>query len=342
MVSEADRHRILALSKAGLRQADIQKLTKVPIRTIQYTLQRFRETGGTKDRPRTGAPATAVTPRNIKLVRDKVRRNSMRSMRKMATDLDISVGSVRTIVRDRLALRPIKLQPVHALSAKSQATRLLRSRELLRRFSAARHRKILFTDEKVFTVEQVFNKQNTRILARNVADASKKGRYVQKRGHAVSVMVWAGITSDGKTPLVFVPQGVKINAANYLDDILKAVVEPWANSHFGNTHWTYQQDSAPAHKAKVTQKWCKDHLPDFVTSEEWPPYSPDLNPMDYSVWSVLESKVCASSHTSMQSLKAALEKAWDELDPDYLRATVDDFPKRLKACIKEKGGFFEI
>ncbi|KAK6033363.1 hypothetical protein OSTOST_00409 [Ostertagia ostertagi] len=40
-----------------------------------------------------------------------------------------------------------------------------RSKQLLRRFAAGRHSKILFTDEKLFTVEQVVNKQNDRVYA---------------------------------------------------------------------------------------------------------------------------------------------------------------------------------
>uniref|UniRef100_A0A1I7TCP6 Paired domain-containing protein n=1 Tax=Caenorhabditis tropicalis TaxID=1561998 RepID=A0A1I7TCP6_9PELO len=73
----------------------------------------------------------------------------------------------------------------------------------------------------------------------------------------------------------------------------------------------------------------------------WPASSPDLNPMDFSVWGYLESKVMAHSHPDIKSLKQALVKAWDEIDDDYLRRTVDSVPKRLKACIKAKGSNFE-
>ncbi|VDL81638.1 unnamed protein product [Nippostrongylus brasiliensis] len=101
--------------------------------------------------------------------------------------------------------------------------------------------------------------------------------------------------------------------------------------------YVFQQDSAPAHKAKSVQKWCKDNLHDFVSAEEWPPYSPDLNPMDYSIWSVLEAKACATPHRSLDCLKESLIKAWDEIDEDYLRRTIDAFPQRLHQCIVNGG-----
>jgi len=42
----------------------------------------------------------------------------------------------------------------------------------------------------------------------------------------------------------------------------------------------FHQDSAPAHTACQTQANCTD----FIAKDEWPPNSPDLNPLDYHVW----------------------------------------------------------
>ncbi|GFV35199.1 DDE_3 domain-containing protein [Trichonephila clavipes] len=97
-------------------------------------------------------------------------------------------------------------------------------------------------------------------------------------------MVWGGIGASCKTFLVFVKEGVKINQKVSQRDIL---VLPWAQKHFENANWTFKQDSALAHEAKKAQEWCKVNFPD-TSSEEWPPNSLDLNPMDYSVWSILE------------------------------------------------------
>lgn len=156
-----------------------------------------------------------------------------------------------------------------------------------------------------------------------------------------SVMVWAGITSDGKTPLVFVEKGVKINAAVYQQRILRDVLDPWARQHFKNRSWTLQQDWAPAHSAKSTILLCKELFSDVWDKDVWPPNSPDLNPLDYSIWSILESRACATRHASVDSLKAALKKAWDEITAEEVAAIVDNFPRRLKACIAAKGSHFE-
>uniref|UniRef100_A0A914C4I2 Transposase n=1 Tax=Acrobeloides nanus TaxID=290746 RepID=A0A914C4I2_9BILA len=66
-----------------------------------------------------------------------------------------------------------------------------------------------------------------------------------------------------------------------------------------------------------------------------------LSPLDYSVWSILEEKACAKSHQTVESLKRALRKAWNEISVDTLRGIVDNFSKMLKKCIDANGGHFE-
>lgn len=154
-------------------------------------------------------------------------------------------------------------------------------------------------------------------------------------------MVWAGVTASGRTPLVFIDKGAKINAQMYLSEVLEAVVKPWAESHFKDTRWTFQQDSAPSHKAKTVQEWCKLNFPDFIASDQWPSYSPDLNPMDFSIWGILESRVCAKPHYSLESLKRSLTVEWDNIPQDMLRSAVNAFTDRINKCIKSKGDHFE-
>ena len=93
--------------------------------------------------------------------------------------------------------------------------------------------------------------------------------------------------------------------------------------------WIFQQDTAPGHKAKETQQWLLENVPDFITIKEWPLYSPDLNPMDYSIWGYLESKACEKPHSSIETLKWAIKKAWDEMPDEMVARVVGTWPSRL-------------
>ncbi len=150
---------------------------------------------------------------------------------------------------------------------------------------AANHgwERMVFSDEKIFTVEQHLNSQNDRIWSSDISSSISAGRRVTRSQKPASLMVWAAVSANGKTPLFFVDSSVKVNKEVYREQILEGILLPWFKRQFGNQQWVFQQDSAPAHKAKSTQAWCAENLPAFISAQQWPPYSPDLNPMDYSV-----------------------------------------------------------
>jgi len=66
---------------------------------------------------------------------------------------------------------------------------------------------------------------------------------------------------------------------------MEDVVQPLGVTLFnGVENWCFQQDSTPAHKAKLTQDWWIEKMPDFIEANNWPSSSPDLNPLDYKLW----------------------------------------------------------
>lgn len=79
----------------------------------------------------------------------------------------------------------------------------------------------------------------------------------------------------------------------------------------------------------------------MIGRDLWPARSPDLNPLDFSVWSILEKRVCATRHKSLESLKRVLVKAWDEFSDKEATRIIKSLKKRIDACIKAKGGHFE-
>ena len=126
-----------------------------------------------------------------------------------------------------------------------------RARHLKGRLAAGDYLNVLFTDEKIFTIQEVFNPQNDRFYSTSIATIPMGHCNVLQQQMPAGIMVWVGITSEYHTPLVFVERGVKLNAERYRQTILEAVVKPWALSTYGARRWTFQQDSAPAHRARA-------------------------------------------------------------------------------------------
>ena len=71
--------------------------------------------------------------------------------------------------------------------------------------------------------------------------------------------------------------------------MLKEQLVPWIYATFKESGITHQQDGATSHTVNLVQEWCNKSMAGFSTKESWPPSSPDLNPMDFAVWSILES-----------------------------------------------------
>ncbi len=89
-----------------------------------------------------------------------------------------------------------------------------------------------------------------------------------------SVIIWAAMSSAGVGPLCFLKSTV--NASIY-QDILEHLMLPSADKLYGDAHFIFQQDLAPAHTAKGTKSRFNDHC---VTVLDWPANSPDLNPIE--------------------------------------------------------------
>ncbi|KAF2360701.1 hypothetical protein FHG87_008544 [Trinorchestia longiramus] len=154
-------------------------------------------------------------------------------------------------------------------------------------------------------------------------------------------MVWAAVTATGGSPLVFVPCGVKLNSERYSPLILKSKLLPWATEHLQGSPWSFQQNSAPSHDSNVTQTWIQRNIPFFMSKDVWPVRSPDLNPLNFSIWFILETRVLATPNTFLHSLKAKLQKKWEVIPQAQIRAACDAFINRLEAVVRNKGGYIE-
>lgn len=151
-----------------------------------------------QDRPRIGRPVTACTPRNREVIRKRIQRNSKRSMRSMAKSLKIDEKSVRVMVKNQLKYFPYKIQEAHFLDDRMKANRLVKARKMRRLAAAGRHRLVLFTDEKIFTIEQAHNHQNDRQLLPKDRSSLCKAEMVSRSHFPASVMVWLECVAQGR------------------------------------------------------------------------------------------------------------------------------------------------
>ena len=153
-------------------------------------------------------------------------------------------------------------------------------------------------------------------------------------------MVSIAVSSLGCTELVFVEPGVKINGAYYRDVLLTKQMLPAIRKISGD-YYIFQQDSAPAHRAKDTVAMLKRETPEFISPSLWPPNTPDLNPVDYKVWGILQDRVYRTRIRDIDHLKQRLIAEWSRFDQGIIDCAVIQWRQRLRACVRADGGHFE-
>ncbi len=73
----------------------------------------------------------------------------------------------------------------------------------------------------------------------------------------------------------------------------------------------------------------------------WPSSSPNLNPLDYSIWEHVATKACANAHSNVGALKASMEKQCAAMTSDYIKKCCKRFKSRVVAAVKADGGVFD-
>jgi len=119
----------------------------------------------------------------------------------------------------------------------------------------------------------------------------------------------------------------------YRDTLLPRDLLPDIKQSSRITYFTFQQDGAPAHRARETANLLRRETPGFIPPDLWPPNSRDLNPADYKIWGIMQDGVYASKITSADELKQRISDEWNKIDQQLIDSAVKRWRKRLAACV---------
>ncbi|XP_059094612.1 uncharacterized protein LOC131889507 [Tigriopus californicus] len=172
---EAKRIEVAALIRAGHSTKAIIALANVSKATVCLTRNRLAAGDDLKDKPMSGRP-TKVTPEAV-MKAFKAKPDMPMSM--MAKKKGVNTSTVSRMVKSAggKSLRKVE-QPV--LSKGHQEVRVQRCGRLLNDLKHHDDQVIFFSDEKTFTVNPVFNKQNDRIICFSKDQASIRNMTMTK------------------------------------------------------------------------------------------------------------------------------------------------------------------
>jgi len=146
-----------------------------------------------------------------------------------------------------------------------------------------------------------------------------------------SVLMWGCMAASGVGNFEFI-DGImdKYVYQGLLERNLKESVQ---KLHLGR-RFIFQEDNDPKHTSKLVQDYLKSQR---ITRMDWPPQSPDLNPIEH-LWEILDREIRNSSISSKQALREMISECWSTLTETGITQTlVDSMPRRLEAVIAAKG-----
>ena len=107
----------------------------------------------------------------------------------------------------------------------------------------------------------------------------------------------------------------------------------------GYQPYVFMQDGARSHTANETVRFLNpQRYLTLLLPNMWPPNSPDLNPVDYCVWSALERNVYRGRRfENTIELKETILQEWEALPQAVINNAIDGFRSRVRLVIAENG-----
>lgn len=328
---------------AARRYRELYPNRRQPNRKLfQILFQRLSEHGSIKLKPHVGRPSARTADEEEDIL-DRIAEDPEVSVRRLSAATGVPRTSTHKIIRAQL-LYPYHYNKVQELLPQDPPQRVLFCRWLQnkQRADPTFFGSILFTDEANFTRRGVTNMRNSKFWSEANPHLNKTKRYQ----HEFSVNVWCGIVGDHMLGPYELPHRLNGNAyLNFLQNELPILMEDLPLD-LRRRIW-FMHDGAPSHYDRHVQ----DHLNNVFpgqwigrgSNHPWPPRSPDLNPLDFSIWGQMKQLVYHHQSNTRAQLLVRIREAAEHIrnNPDLFFRIKQNFGKRCRKCIEVDGEHFE-
>ncbi|UYV74144.1 hypothetical protein LAZ67_11002237 [Cordylochernes scorpioides] len=135
--------------------------------------------------------------------------------------------------------------------------------------------------------------------------------------------------------------GETVNTSRYeqqMHSLIEALNEKRPELREKHNKLILQHDNAPAHNATVVKNTIKDLGWELLPH---PPYSPDLAPSDYHLFTSLGHALKNQEFSNSDILRKWLVDWFDSKGIEFFRQGIRKLPERWSECIANQGNYFE-
>ena len=190
---------------------------------------------------------------------------------------------------------------------------------------------VIFSDECIFQLRRartcgqvrVYRRRGERLKAASIFSVP----YVERQG---TLCIWGCLSASGFGCLRILSG--TMNSEKYCDT-LESYLLPSVDILCPDNSFVFMQDNATIHTANRTTEWLAEHEIEVLP---WPPYSPDLNPME-NVWGLLKRQLKTKLPTSPESLADNISELWNSYTNDYAAHLCDSLRRRIRRVVQRNG-----
>ncbi|KAF6819694.1 hypothetical protein CMUS01_11672 [Colletotrichum musicola] len=334
-LTEADRQRVRILYyDAGLGPTAIARQTGFSVGQVKHAIR--AESAAV--RPRSGRPRELSAQQEAELVEYVT---SSRQGRQ-ATFLQLScllfnslfgVYAIRSALRRLGFMRRVaRRKPPISESNRQRRLAWVTKRQ---KWTSEQWKAVLWTDETWITG----GCHRKQYISRRRGEEWDPTCIIEKHQRRRGWMFWGCFSGGQKGPgILWEKEWGTITADTYQQRIVP-LIDGWIRLCSMETggRLLLMQDGAPSHSATATLQDLNER---GVTVLDWPPYSPDLNPIEMC-WNwmkdFVEDKYGLTEKPTYDQLRQWVYEAWEALPVDFLDELLASMPARCQAVIDAEG-----
>ncbi|KAF6815631.1 hypothetical protein CMUS01_12404 [Colletotrichum musicola] len=338
-LTDADRQRIRTLyHDAKLSQPEIAELTGYTKNQVRTAIRAHSAAVA----PRSGRPRVMTAQQEEELVEyvtssKEGRRASFLRLSCILFSSFFGAYAIRAALR-RLGFQRRSARRKPSISETNRQKRLAWAYEN-NHWTVEDWRKVLWTDETWITGGHHTKLYVTRRPGEEWDPTCIIEKHQRKRGW----MFWVCFSGDRKGPGIFWEKNWgSVNAETY-QQYTVPIIDGWIRlcQQQYRDNLILMQDGAPAHSAGSTIEDLNDRGVQVIY---WPPFSPDLNPIE-TCWNWMKDYIQEAAgiteNPSYDTLRIWVKEAWDAIPEHFLSDLLSTMPDRCKAVIEANGMHFK-
>ena len=191
--------------------------------------------------------------------------------------------------------------------------------------------KVIFSDEKSFLGA---GHSGQIWVQRPVGEANNPEYCVTQKPHPVQVPAWGCFSARGPGYMAMYEGSLK---AAELRDILRDYLLPTFDEHLPGEpiRWLLWDNDPGRHMSNIVKQWLHTNS---ITCLEFPPYSPDLNPIE-NLWADMVKRLDSKQANAKEQLEASVTQAWAETSVDFCNKLTRSMPHRIAQVIERAGAY---